>query len=65
GEVVLRDRRPTRFSLDDVHAAITEQRERRLHYADPPGLAETLARIEATRAALAVRDGRPFVGTPG
>jgi cytosine/adenosine deaminase-related metal-dependent hydrolase len=64
GEVVVRDRQPTRFSLADVHAAIAEQRERRLRFADPPGLTETLARIEATRAALAARDGRPFVGAP-
>jgi 5-methylthioadenosine/S-adenosylhomocysteine deaminase len=62
GELVVRDRRPTRFSLDEVHAAIAEQRERRLRDADPPELAGTLARIEATRAALAARDGRRFVG---
>jgi guanine deaminase len=53
GEVVVKDRRPTRFSLDDVHAAIAEQRERRLAVEPPPGHAATLARIEQTRAALA------------
>lgn len=63
GEVVVRDRRPTRFSLDDVHAAIAEQRERRLAFADPDGMAPVLARIEAMRAALAEREGRLVVGS--
>jgi cytosine/adenosine deaminase-related metal-dependent hydrolase len=59
GEVVVKDRRPTRFSLDDVHAAIAEQRERRLAVEPPPDHAATLARIEQTRAALAgVHAGR-------
>jgi len=62
GEVVVRDRRPTRFSLDDVHAAIAEQRERRLAFADPDGMAPILARIEAMRTALAEREGRLAVG---
>jgi 5-methylthioadenosine/S-adenosylhomocysteine deaminase len=65
GDVVVRDGRPTRFSLDEVHAAIADQRDRRLRFADPDGMAPVLARIEATRAALAARDGRPFVGPPG
>jgi 5-methylthioadenosine/S-adenosylhomocysteine deaminase len=58
GEVVVRDREPTRFSLADVHAAIADQRARRLATAPDPDLPQTLARIEATRAALAARDGR-------
>jgi cytosine/adenosine deaminase-related metal-dependent hydrolase len=58
GEVVVRDRLPTRFSLDDVHAAIADQRARRLAFVPDAGHAATLARIELTRAALAARDGR-------
>ncbi|WP_027008158.1 amidohydrolase family protein [Conexibacter woesei] len=53
GELVVRDRVPVRFSLDDVHAAIAEQRERRLREPADPRLPETIARIEALRAALA------------
>jgi cytosine/adenosine deaminase-related metal-dependent hydrolase len=58
GEVVVRDGAPTRFSLADVHAAIAEQRERRLAVEPPPGHADTLARIERTWAALAARERR-------
>jgi 5-methylthioadenosine/S-adenosylhomocysteine deaminase len=58
GEVVVWDRRPVAFDLEEVHAAISEQRDRRLRDAPDPRLAETLTRIEAMRAALAARDGR-------
>jgi cytosine/adenosine deaminase-related metal-dependent hydrolase len=58
GEVVVWDRRPVAFDLEEVHAAIAEQRDRRLRDAPDPRLAETLTRIEAMRAALAARDGR-------
>jgi 5-methylthioadenosine/S-adenosylhomocysteine deaminase len=58
GELVVRDRRPLRFDLAEVHAAIAEQRQRRLSEPGDPRLPETIARIEAMRAALADREGR-------
>lgn len=63
GELVVRDRRPLRFDLDEVHTAIADQREHRLREPGDPRLPETIARIEALRAALAERDGRTaYVG---
>lgn len=59
GDLVLHDRQPTRFSLSDVHAAIAEQRTRRLASPSDPALPSTLDRIEHTRAALAARRGVP------
>jgi 5-methylthioadenosine/S-adenosylhomocysteine deaminase len=55
GELVVRDRRPLRFDLDEVHAAIADQRERRLREPGDPRLPETIARIEALRTALSAR----------
>lgn len=60
GDLVVRDRQPTRFSLSDVHTAIAEQRTRRLAVTPAPEHPATLARIEQTRAALAARDGRRY-----
>lgn len=60
GEVVVRDGRPTRFDLDEVHAHIAEQATRRLAAPPAPHLTETVARLQAVRERLAERDGRPF-----
>jgi cytosine/adenosine deaminase-related metal-dependent hydrolase len=63
GEVALRDGVPVHIDLDTVHAAIAEQRARRLRdYGDPPELPATLARIDAVRRALAQREARVFIG---
>lgn len=62
GELVVRDGRPTRFDLDEVHAQIADQAARRL--AAPPAahLGETVARLDEIRRRLAAREGRPFPG---
>ena len=60
GDVVVRDGRPTRFDLDEVHASIAEQVQRRAGTADvPPDVTATVERLQAVRAALATREGRP------
>lgn len=60
GEIVVRDRVPTRFDLDEIHTHIAEMTARRAGTAAPPHLKGTVARLEEVRRRLAERDGRLF-----